>query len=129
MVILYMKFLYLLFPYVLFVLLDVVFWQFNNRLIELQVIDVQRTAMKVRGIPAILCYLVIFFTLYWFILRTHRPVLDAVLLGGAINAIFELTNMAILKHWHWNMVVLDIFWGAFLWGFVTFATYRLERLM
>lgn len=111
-----MKFLYLLFPYVLFVLLDVVFWQVNNRLIELQVIDVQRTAMKVRGIPAILCYLVIFFTLYWFILRTHRPVLDAVLLGGAINAIFELTNLAILKHWHWNMVVLDIFWGAFYGG-------------
>jgi uncharacterized membrane protein len=122
-------FLYFLFPYVLFVLLDAVFWKINGQLIELQVIDVQRTAMKVNLLPAIICYLVIFFTLYWFILRTRRSVLDAALLGGAVNAIFELTNFSILKHWHLNMVVLDIFWGAFLWGFVVFATYRLETFL
>ena len=122
-------FLYFLFPYVLFVVLDIVFWQINTRLIELQVIDVQRTAMKVNVLPAIICYLVIFFVLYWFILRTHRSVLDAALLGGAINAIFELTNFSLLKHWHLNMVLLDIAWGAFLWGFVVFATYRVSPLL
>jgi len=122
-------FLYFLFPYVLFILLDIIFWSINNELIELQIIDVQRTAMKIRGFAAVLCYLVIAFAFYWFILKNRRSVLDAALFGGVVNGIFELTNYAILKHWGWKMVVLDTLWGAFLWGFVAFSTYRLEPVL
>ena len=36
------------------------------------------------------------------------------LFGLFCYATFELTNMALLKHWEWTVVVPDIAWGAVL---------------
>ena len=33
-------------------------------------------------------------------------------LGFVAYSTFELTNMAMLRHWSWNVVVPDILWGA-----------------
>ena len=34
------------------------------------------------------------------------------LLGLVCYSTFELTNMSILRHWEWNVVVSDIAWGT-----------------
>ena len=36
------------------------------------------------------------------------------LFGLFCYATFELSNMAVLKHWEWTVVVADILWGATL---------------
>lgn len=36
------------------------------------------------------------------------------LLGLVAYSTFELTNMALLKHWEWSVVIPDIAWGAIL---------------
>jgi uncharacterized membrane protein len=36
------------------------------------------------------------------------------LFGMFCYATFELSNMAVLKHWEWTVVVADILWGATL---------------
>jgi uncharacterized membrane protein len=38
------------------------------------------------------------------------------LFGLFCYATFELTNMTVLKHWEWVVVVADIAWGAVLTG-------------
>jgi uncharacterized membrane protein len=43
--------------------------------------------------------------------RTHNLVYGA-LFGVICYATFELTNMSLLKHWEWSVVVPDIVWGA-----------------
>jgi uncharacterized membrane protein len=44
---------------------------------------------------------------------THNLLYGA-LFGLFCYATFELTNMALLKHWEWAVVVPDITWGAVL---------------
>ena len=116
-------FLYL-FAFVVFLVLDIAFLSFNRNFFELQVIDIQRVSMQFNYLPAIAAYVVLIFAFYWFILKNRRPIIDAVLLGGVINGTFELTNMALLKKWHLQTVLLDTTWGAFLWGFTTYLTYK-----
>lgn len=41
----------------------------------------------------------------------HNLMYGAVL-GFVAYSTFELTNMAMLRHWSWNVVVPDILWGA-----------------
>lgn len=119
-------FLYL-FAFFLFFGLDVVFWQWNKNLIELQIIDVQRVSMKINPTAAIACYLLIFTGLYWFIFREKRSHIYAAMFGGFVNGVFELTNYSLFNKWHLQMVLVDIAWGAFLWGFVTYITLYLSR--
>lgn len=118
----------ILFPFVLFLLMDVSFLTLNRQFFENQVMEIQRSGITMNYGAAGLAYLLLIFALYWFILRRKASVLDAAILGGVINGAYELTNMALLKKWEWATVALDTSWGAFLWGFVTFATYRLWRL-
>lgn len=42
---------------------------------------------------------------------THNLLYGA-LFGFFCYATFELTNMSLLKHWEWAVVVPDILWGA-----------------
>jgi uncharacterized membrane protein len=44
---------------------------------------------------------------------THNLLYGA-LFGLFCYATFELTNMSLLKHWEWAVVVPDIAWGAVL---------------
>ena len=122
-------FLSLFFAFVLFIVLDAVFWKFNMKLIESQVIDIQRVALQIKPLGAILAYLFIIGGFYWFILKEHRPVLDAAILGAFVNGVYECTNYSILKKWNLKMVLVDTVWGAFLWGFVAFMTYKFEKII
>ena len=42
--------------------------------------------------------------------------LQAALLGAFAYGTYEFTNFATLKQWTWQMVAVDLSWGAFLTG-------------
>ncbi|MCF8484520.1 MAG: DUF2177 family protein [Rhodobacteraceae bacterium] len=58
-------------------------------------------------------------------LKTGAPVLiPAAIIGAMAYGTYEFTSYAIMKDWHWTMVVTDTTWGAVLtalaaWGGVT----------
>jgi len=110
-----------LIAFLLFGFLDVCFLRFFGAVFLKQAEDIQRIPVSMNYSGALGAYLVLFFALYWFILSRGASVLDAAILGGVINGTFELTNMALFKLWRWETILLDTFWGAFLWGFVTFV--------
>jgi uncharacterized membrane protein len=110
-----------LLAFLLFGVLDICFLKFFGNVFIRQIFDVQGVSIKMNYLGALGAYLVLFFALYWFILIRGASVLDAAILGGVINGSFELTNMALFKAWHWETIILDTLWGAFLWGFVTFV--------
>ena len=68
-------------------------------------------------------YLILLSGLCYFIIRTHRSVLEAFLLGALIYGVFEFTNMSIFKKWELKTVIMDIMWGGTLFAGVTQATY------
>lgn len=52
-------------------------------------------------------------------LRAGAPVqglLMGALLGAVAYGTYEFTSFAVMKNWHWQMVVLDTTWGAVLTG-------------
>jgi uncharacterized membrane protein len=110
---------------ILLLVLDGIFLWFNRAMFQLQVADVQRVTMELKPLGAILCYPIIIFGLYYFILRHRRPVLDAMILGFIIYGVFETTNYALFKKWRLQTMMIDTLWGAVLYGLTTHLTYSL----
>ena len=92
---------------------------------QLQVAEVQRVSLQMKPLGAILCYILLILGLYYFIIRQHKPIKDAVLLGLLVYGVFETTNYALLKKWHMKTMVVDTMWGGSLLGLTTLLTYEL----
>ena len=74
---------------------------------------------ELRPVPAVLFYLLYVAGILIFVSGSATATWPSTLLYGALfglfcYATFELTNMALLKHWEWAVVVPDIAWGAVL---------------
>ena len=112
----------LLLTFIIFLSLDAGFLNLMRKFFADQVVDVQRVVMTMNYSAAAVAYIVLLFALYWFILsrRSENLVLDAVILGAVINGSFELTSAALFKKWRLETILVDTFWGVFLWGFVAF---------
>ena len=72
---------------------------------------------------AVLFYLFYIGGVIWFAslpaLRDGAPLaalVSGALLGAMAYGTYEFTNLATLKGWHWQMVVVDVTWGAVLTG-------------
>jgi uncharacterized membrane protein len=109
---------------VILLALDFIYISVTRSMFEIQIADVQRVALQVRPLGAVLCYLLLVIGLYYFIIREHRPVFDAFLLGLVIYGVYETTSYALLKKWKWNIVLMDTLWGSILFALTTFITYK-----
>lgn len=110
---------------IILLVLDGIFLYANARMFQLQVAEVQRVSLQMKPTGALLCYALLILGLYYFIIRQHKPVKDAVLLGLLVYGVFETTNYALLKNWHMKTMVIDTLWGGILLGLTTFLTYEL----
>ena len=90
---------------------------------EEQIVKIQRVVMKIKLLPTITCYLLLIFALNYFILRTHRPVIDAFLLGFVIYGVFDATNYALFKKWNPILALGDSLWGGILFALTTYLIY------
>lgn len=74
---------------------------------------------EVRPAPAVLFYLLYPVGVVIFASGARDATWRSTLLFGALfgffcYATFELTSLAMLKHWTWPVVILDIAWGTFV---------------
>jgi len=95
---------------------------FNN-----QIKLVQGTDIQMNIYAAILCYVVLVYGLYYFIIKDKRPLVDAFIFGIVIYAVYELTTMALLKNWSWKTVALDTLWGGILFTITTYLVYAIKK--
>ena len=108
--------------------LDVIFLGLNRDMFQLQVAEVQRVVLEVRYLGAVLCYPLLIFALYYFIIKDRRPVIDAMLLGFVIYGVYETTTYALLKKWKLQTMMIDTLWGGILFGLTTMITYKLTPI-
>ena len=92
---------------------------------ENTVINIQRVIVVPKYVGFIMAYVLIIGALYWFILRNRRPIWEAIILGIAINGIYESTNYTVFKKWSLEMLIIDTLWGGALFGITTAAVYQL----
>lgn len=109
---------------IVMLMLDAVYLTLTSGFYNKQVRLIQGGNLKIKIVPTLLVYGVLLVGLYYFILLPKRPVMDAVLLGFVIYAVFELTNLAIFDKWSLQAVILDSLWGGILFGLTTFITYK-----
>jgi len=82
------------------------------------------------NIPAaILVYLFIPFGLVYLVISRNigvspniKILLDAFVYGVCSYSVYDLTNLATLKNWNIQMVIVDIIWGGILCTLVTFIS-------
>jgi uncharacterized membrane protein len=72
---------------------------------------------EVRALPAILFYLLYVAGILVFVSAPASATWQSCLLYGAMfglvcYATFELTSLALLKHWTWPVVIVDMSWGT-----------------
>jgi len=103
----------------LIVIIDTIYLNAMKDSFGSMVTSIQRVVMKVKLLPAILCYLLIIFGLNYFILNKRQGILEAFLLGFVIYGIFDMTNMALFKKYKWNLAIIDSLWGGVLFALTT----------
>jgi uncharacterized membrane protein len=109
--------------------LDAVYITLTKKLWDIQIASVQRVSMQVRILGAIVCYILLIGGLYFFILRTHRPIIEAFLLGILIYGVYDSTNYATLKKWDWKMAVMDTAWGGSVFALTTMIVYSAAKFL
>jgi uncharacterized membrane protein len=117
-----------LLPALIMLVLDGIFLGMNRDLFALQVAEVQRVVLEIRYLGAVLCYALLIFALYYFIIKDRRPVIDAMLLGFVIYGVYETTTYALLKKWKLQTMMIDTLWGGILFGLTTMITYKLTPI-
>ena len=74
---------------------------------------------EIRPAPAILFYLLYVVGILIFVSGSATATWQSTLLYGALfgmfcYATFDLTSLALLKHWSWRVAIVDICWGSFI---------------
>jgi uncharacterized membrane protein len=74
---------------------------------------------EIRPAPAILFYLLYVVGILIFVSGSAASSWQSSLLYGALfglfcYATFDLTSLALLKHWSWRVAIVDISWGSFV---------------
>jgi len=108
-------------------LLDSIYIYLTSTIYSTKIREIQGSELKIKIIPTLLVYVFLIGGLYYFILLPKRPIIDAFILGLVIYAVFDLTNLAILDKWSYQIVILDSLWGASLFAMTTFITYKLSK--
>ncbi len=72
---------------------------------------------EIRPLPAVLFYLLYVVGVLIFVSGSAAATAQSTLLYGALfglfcYATFDLTSLALLKHWSWAVAAVDIGWGA-----------------
>ena len=115
---------FILLPGIIMLVIDGLFLYTNMNTFIKQIMDVQGTTLQIKILGVVICYVCLIYGLYYFILREHRPIIDAIILGLVIYGVYESTTYALLTKWRLETMLLDISWGGILFGLTTYLTYK-----
>ncbi len=98
-----------------FVYLNVIKNYFLN-----QIQMVQGSQPKINYLGVALCYIFLIAGINYFIIKPHKSVSEAFLLGIVIYGVYETTNYALFKNWSIFTVIIDTLWGGLLFASTTY---------
>lgn len=121
---------------VLFIVLDLVWFQFAGNTIKNEIATIARLnadgSWHVRLIPALIVYTLMALAMMIFILPHSTSLVHALTLGALFGLVsyglYDFTNLATLTAWTWKLALMDVAWGTVLCGAVASALYSLSRL-
>ena len=113
---------------IILLILDAIFINSISKEFGKQIAGIQRTAMVIKPVGALICYIFLIFGLYYFIIRQKKSITDAFLFGLVIYGVYETTSYTIFKKWSPILATIDTIWGGVLMALTTWITYSLLRI-
>jgi uncharacterized membrane protein len=113
---------------IIFVILDGLYINFFKNYFNRQIKSVQGSDIQINIIASGIVYIFLIFGLSYFIIQKNRGVKDAFILGLVIYAVYDFTNVALLKNWKVSTAILDTLWGGILFGSTTFCVNKITRI-
>lgn len=111
---------------IIIIILDSIYLTTMSSTFNNMIVNIQGSSMIFRITPAIICYIVLIFSLNYFILNSDKSmndiVRDAIILGFVIYTIYETTNYALIDKWALDVALIDSIWGGALFGLTAFIT-------
>ena len=113
---------------IIFVILDGTYLNLVKGYFNKQVKSIQGSDIQINIVATGLVYVVLIYGLNYFIIRKHKSVQEAALLGFFTYAVYELTNLSLFKNWNITTVIIDTTWGTVLFGLTTAIVYKINDL-
>ena len=112
-------------PGIILILIDIFYLATFGKNVFVPMLEkIQREKVIFRICPTILCYILIVFSLDYFIISQKRPLIDAFILGVCVYGVYETVNLATFKKWQVGAALIDTIWGGTLMTLTTFLTYK-----
>ena len=105
---------------IIFISIDFIYLNLMKGYFNKQIQSVQGSPAKMNYLGAALCYIFLIVGINYFIIKPHKSVSDAFLLGIIIYGVYETTNYALLKNWSILTVIIDTLWGGALFAITTY---------
>jgi uncharacterized membrane protein len=113
---------------IIFVILDGTYLNLIKGYFNKQVKSIQGSDIQINIVATGLTYVVLIYGLNYFIIRKHKSVQEAALLGFFTYAVYELTNLSLFKNWNITTVIIDTTWGTVLFSLTTAIVYKISQL-
>jgi uncharacterized membrane protein len=110
----------LLISAIILILIDFVYLNVMKCYFMNQIQSVQGSVPKINYLGVALCYVFLIAGINYFIIKPHKSVSDAFLLGIVIYGVYETTSYALLKNWSIFTVIIDTLWGGLLFAATTY---------
>jgi len=110
----------LLISSIIFITIDFIYLNVMKNYFNNQVQRIQGSPIKINYLGTALCYIFLIIGINYFIIKPHKSVSDAFLLGIIIYGVYETTSYALLKNWSIITVIIDTLWGGLLFATTTY---------
>jgi len=120
---------YILISAIIFISIDFIYLNLIKNYFYNQIKLVQGTEPKINFLGATLCYLFLIIGINYFIIKPHKSVSEAFLLGIIIYGVYETTNYALLKNWSLLTVFIDTLWGGILFASTCYLINLLRKMI
>ena len=110
----------------LLIAIDLIYLSIISKSYGKQIIDIQKSPLKLNMYGVVITYIIMSFGLNYFIIKENKPPIDALLLGLLIYAVYDGTNYALFKKWDAKLAIIDTIWGGILFYVVTSLVYKLK---
>lgn len=89
---------------------------FMNNKYKTLVLNIQKTNLKVNIYSAIGSYLLMIYLLLEIVIKYKLSYIETFMFGFSIYGIYDLTCGAIFKNWNFQLALIDMIWGGFVYA-------------
>jgi uncharacterized membrane protein len=96
--------------------LDALYIYCTYNIFNTQLVQVQKSPLKLNYLGAVLSYTFIILGVQYFIINPNTSVINAFLLGILIYGVYDTTNLATISNWSYKFAAMDTLWGGTLFA-------------